>query len=216
MGKTVLYAKTSSSEQTIDHQRLMAEQAGFEIDDIIEDIGMLGVQIPLREREGGKRLFDLLSDGDILVVRWIDHLGRNYAGIQANIRLFLDRGVTIKTVINDMKFDSGPTDAMTKAVRDAMLSFLSSMAEAQEIAHKEAQKAGIAHARETKTELYKGRKPTYTFEDVSRIQALLSEGMGINQIAREIGLNKFAVSRISRDIGGAFAKLSKWELRSAP
>ena len=90
MGKTVLYAKTSSSEQTIDHQRLMAEQAGFEIDDIIEDIGMLGVQIPLREREGGKRLFDLLSDGDILVVRWIDHLGRNYAGIQANIRLFLD------------------------------------------------------------------------------------------------------------------------------
>ena len=216
MGKTVLYAKTSSSEQTIDHQRLMAEQAGFKIDDVIEDSGVSGVQIPLREREGGKRLFDLLSNGDILVVRWIDRLGRNYAGIQANIRLFLDRGVTIKTVINDMKFDSKPPDAMSRAVRDTMLSFLSSMAEAQEIAQKEAQKAGIAHARENKRELYKGRKPTYTFEDVSRIQALISEGMGVNQIAIEIGLNKFTVSRISRDIGGALAKLSNWELRSAP
>lgn len=216
MAKTVLYARTSSSEQTIAHQKTMAEQAGFQIDDVIEDKGVSGVPIPLREREGGKRLFDLLRDGDVLVVRWIDRLGRNYDGIQANIRLFLERGVTIKTVINDMVFDAKPADAMSKAVRDAMLSFMSAMAEAQTIAQKEAQKAGIAHARETKPELYKGRKPTYTFEDVSRIQSLHAEGMGVNQIAREIGLNKFAVSRINRDIDGALAKLSKWELRSAP
>ena len=153
----------------------------------------------------------------IIAVRFtIDRLGRNYDGIQANIRLFLERGVTIKTVINGMVFDAKPPDAMSKAVIEAMLSFMTAMAEAQTIAQNEAQKAGIAHARKTKPELYRGRKPTYTFEDVSRIQALQSEGMGVNQIAREIGLNKFAVSRISRDIDGALAKLSKWELRSAP
>ena len=215
MVKTLLYARTSSPEQTIDHQTLIAEQAGFKIDDVIEDSDVSGAQIPLRERDGGKRLFDLLKDGDILVVRWVDRLGRNYDGIQANIRLFLDRGVTIKTVINKMVFDAKPPDAMSKAVREAMLSFMSAMAEAQAIGLKEAQRAGIAHARATKPELYKGRKPTYTFDDVSRIQALRSEGIGVNQIAREIGLNKFAVSRISRDIDGALAKLSKWELRSA-
>ena len=148
MSRTVLYARVSTAEQTIAHQRTQAEAAGFVIDDVIEDEGVSGVQVPLAERDGGKRLFDLLRDGDVLVCRWIDRLGRNYDDIQKNIRLFLDRGVTIKTVINGMTFDAKPQDAMGKAVRDAMLSFMSAMAEAQAAAMKEAQAAGIAHARD--------------------------------------------------------------------
>jgi putative DNA-invertase from lambdoid prophage Rac len=210
MAKSVLYARTSTSEQTIAHQAKQAKQAGFQIDDVIEDAGISGVQIPLAEREGGKRLFDLLRDGDVLVVRWIDRLGRNYDDIQSNIRVFLDRGVTIKTVINGMTFDAHPSDAMAKAVRDAMLSFMSAMAEAQAVATKEAQKAGIAHAQESDTRKYRGRKPTYTEEQVHQIQNLMREGVGVNQIARDIGLNKFAVSRISRDISGALHTLSRW------
>ena len=139
MSRTVLYARVSTAEQTIAHQRTQAEAAGFIIDDVIEDEGVSGVQVALAEREGGKRWFDLLRDRDVLVCRWIDRLGRNYDDIQKNIRLFLDRGVTIKTVINGMTFDAKPQDAMGKAVRDAMLSFMSAMAEAQAVAMKEAQ-----------------------------------------------------------------------------
>ena len=126
MSRTVLYARVSMTEQTIGHQRIQAESAGY----VIDDEGVSGVQVPLAEREGGKRRFDLLRDGDVLVCRWIDRLGRNYDDIQKNILLFLDRGVTIKTVINSMTFDAKPQDAMGKAVRDAMLSFMSAMAEA--------------------------------------------------------------------------------------
>jgi len=126
MSRTVLYARVSMTEQTIGHQRIQAESAGY----VIDDEGVSGVQVPLAEREGGKRRFDLLRDGDVLVCRWIDRLGRNYDDIQKNILLFLDRGVTIKTVINGMTFDAKPQDAMGKAVRDAMLSFMSAMAEA--------------------------------------------------------------------------------------
>ena len=126
MSRTVLYARVSMTEQTIGHQRIQAESAGY----VIDDEGVSGVQVPLAEREGGKRRFDLLRDGDVLVCRWIDRLGRNYDDIQRNILLFLDRGVTIKTVINGMTFDAKPQDAMGKAVRDAMLSFMSAMAEA--------------------------------------------------------------------------------------
>ena len=100
MSRTILYARVSTAEQTIAHQRTQAEAAGFVIDDVIEDVGVSGVQVPLTEREGGKRLFDMLRDGDVLVCRWIDRLGRNYDDIQKNMRLFLERGVTIKTVIN--------------------------------------------------------------------------------------------------------------------
>ena len=210
MSKTVLYLRTSTSEQTIEHQLSQAKQAGFTFDDVIEDEGVSGVSTPLAERPNGKRLFDLLRDGDTLVVRWVDRLGRNYDDIQKNIRLFLDRGVTIRTVINSMTFDAKPTDAMAKAIRDAMLSFMSAMAEAQALAMKEAQSAGIAHAKATKPDSYKGRKPSYTAAQVSLIMQKFNEGDGVNKIARDVGLSKFSVSRITRDPDKALESLSRW------
>ena len=211
IGRTVLYARVSTAEQTIAHQRTQAEAAGFVIDDVIEDEGVSGVQVALAEREGGKRLFDLLRDRDVLVCRWIDRLGRNYDDIQKNIRLFLDRGVTIKTVINGMTFDAKPQDAMGKAVRDAMLSFMSAMAEAQAVAMKEAQAAGIAHARDAAPTQYKGRKPSFTAEQLMQIEQLSQQGVGNNEIARQVGLSKFAVSRILKDVEAAQIKLRRWE-----
>ena len=210
MSKTVLYVRTSTSEQTIEHQLSQAKQAGFTFDDVIEDEGVSGVSNPLAERPNGKRLFDLLRDGDTLVVRWVDRLGRNYDDIQKNIRLFLDRGVTIRTVINGMTFDAKPPDAMAKAIRDAMLSFMSAMAEAQALAMKEAQSAGIAHAKATKPDSYKGRKPSYTAAQVSLIMQKFNEGDGVNKIARDVRLSKFSVSRITRDPDKALESLSRW------
>ena len=210
MSKTVLYVRTSTSEQTIEHQLSQAKQAGFTFDDVIEDEGVSGVFTPLAKRPNGKRLFDLLRDGDTLVVRWVDRLGRNYDDIQKNIRLFLDRGVTIRTVINGMTFDAKPPDAMAKAIRDAMLSFMSAMAEAQALAMKEAQSAGIAHAKATKPDSYKGRKPSYTAAQVSLIMQRFKEGDGVNKIARDVGLSKFSVSRITRDPDKALESLSRW------
>ena len=210
MSKTVLYVRTSTSEQTIEHQLSQAKQAGFTFDDIIEDEGVSGVSTTLAERPNGKRLFDLLRDGDTLVVRWVDRLGRNYDDIQKNIRLFLDRGVTIMTVINGMTFNAKPPDAMAKAIRDAMLSFMSAMAEAQALAMKEAQSAGIAHAKATKPDSYKGRKPSYTAAQVSLIMQKFKEGDGVNKIARDVGLSKFSVSRITRDPDKALESLSRW------
>ncbi|MDC0583747.1 recombinase family protein [Paracoccaceae bacterium] len=210
MSKTVLYVRTSTSEQTIDHQLSQAKQAGLTFDNVIEDEGVSGVSTPLAERQNGKRLFDLLRDGDTLVVRWVDRLGRNYDDIQKNIRLFLDRGVTIRTVINGMTFDAKPPDAMAKAIRDAMLSFMSAMAEAQALAMKEAQSAGIAHAKATKPDSYKGRKPSYTAAQVSLIIQRFNEGDGVNKIARDVGLSKFSVSRITRDPDKALESLSRW------
>ena len=211
MSRTVLYARVSTAEQTIAHQRTQAEAAGFVIDDVIEDEGVSGVQVPLAARDGGKRLFDLLRDGDVLVCRWIDRLGRNYDDIQKNIRLFLDRGVTIKTVINGMTFDAKPQDAMGKAVRDAMLSFMSAMAEAQAVAMKEAKAAVIAHARDAAPTQYKGRKPSFTAEQLMQIEQLSQQGVGNNDIARQVGLSKFAVSRILKDVEAAQMKLGRWE-----
>ena len=124
--------------------------------------------------------------------------------------LFLDRGVTIRTVINSMTFDAKPTDAMAKTIRDAMLSFMSAMAEAQALAMKEARSAGIGHAKTNKPDSYKGRKPSYTAAQVSLIMQKFKQGDSVNKIARDVVLSKFSVSRITRDPDKALESLSRW------
>ncbi len=87
--KTVLYARVSTAEQTIAHQRAHAEAAGFRIDEVVSDDGVSGVSTRLAERPQGRRLFDMLRAGDTLVVRWVDRLGRNYADVTDTIREFM-------------------------------------------------------------------------------------------------------------------------------
>ena len=104
--KTILYARVSTADQTLDHQRTQAEGAGFKIDAVVADHGVSGVSTKLAERPEGRRLFDMLRNGDTLVVRWVDRLGRNYQDVCDTIREFMRRGVVIRTVINNMTLAS--------------------------------------------------------------------------------------------------------------
>src|SRR5467141_5276980 len=108
----VLYARVSTSDQTTAHQVTQAEAAGFKIDKVLSDEGVSGISTRLAERPEGKRLFDMLRAGDTLLVRWVDRLGRNYADVCDTIRVFMRRGVVIKTVINGMTFDGSTVDPM--------------------------------------------------------------------------------------------------------
>jgi DNA invertase Pin-like site-specific DNA recombinase len=111
---TILYARVNSSEQTIDHQRTQAEKAGFRLDQVIWDEGVSGASTKLAERPQGRRLLDLLRNGETLVVRWVDRLGRNYRDICDTIREFMPRGVVIRTVINGIAFDGAtPCSALS-------------------------------------------------------------------------------------------------------
>jgi hypothetical protein len=98
-----------------------AEKDGFKLDQVIWDEGVSGVSTKLAERSQGRRLFDLLRNGDTLVVRWVDRLGRNYQDICDTIREFMRRGVVIRTVINGITFDGATKDAMQCAIRDALI-----------------------------------------------------------------------------------------------
>jgi hypothetical protein len=46
---------------------------------VLADHGVSGVSTHLCERPEGRRLFDILREGDALVVRWVDGLGRGSA-----------------------------------------------------------------------------------------------------------------------------------------
>jgi putative DNA-invertase from lambdoid prophage Rac len=210
---TILYARVSTVEQTVEHQRTQAEQAGFKIDLVVTDNGVSGISTRLEERPQGRRLFDLLRAGDTLVVRWVDRLGRNYEDVCDTIREFMRRGVVIKTVINGFTFDGATKDPMHKAVRDALIAFMAALGQAQAEASKLAQRAGIERAKASADNPYRGRKPSYTRKQFDMARALLAqERVNVGAIAEETGLSRQTVYRIKDDPLGAEAALAAWRL----
>jgi putative DNA-invertase from lambdoid prophage Rac len=207
---TVFYARVSTADQTLDHQRTQAEAAGFLIDSVVADHGVSGVATPLRDRPEGKRLFDILRCGDILVVRWVDRLGRNYHDVCDTIREFMRRGVVVRTVINNFTFDGATKDPMQMAVRDALIAFMAALSQAQAEAIKEAQKAGIALAKDQG--VYRGRKPTFTRAQLQTVRDMLAQEAGVSAIARSTGLNRQTIYRIQGDPAGSEKALAAWDL----
>jgi putative DNA-invertase from lambdoid prophage Rac len=209
--KTVLYARVSTLDQTLEHQRIQAEQAGFKPDLVLADHGISGISTRLSERPEGRRLFDVLREGDTLVVRWIDRLGRNYQDVTDTVREFIRRQIRIDTVINRMSFDGATTDPMKQAVRDSLIAFMAASAQAQAEVIKEAQKVGIAHAQANDDGTkYRGRKPTFTWEQFALVQGLLNQGIGISAIAKTTGLKRQSVYRIQSDPERQRSALRAW------
>ena len=154
-----------------------ANAAGYVFDHVVSDHGVSGIDKKLRERSDGKRLFDLLRNGDTLVVRWVDRLGRDYDDVCDTIRTFMGKGVIIKTIINGMNFDGSTKDPMQMAVRDALIGFMAAMSQAQAEVTKEAQRAGIAHAKLNGA--YRGRRPSYSLEAVTSIIQMNQQGLSV-------------------------------------
>lgn len=207
--QTILYARVSTTDQTIAHQRTHAEAAGFKVDEVVADEGVSGLTTALRDRPQGRRLFDMLRRGDTLVVRWVDRLGRNYADVCDTIREFMRRGVIVRTVINGLTFDGATRDPMQQAVRDALIGFMAATAQAQAEATKEAQRAGIDHAR-SREEAYRGRKPSFTRGQFEAVRGGLGQGLGISAIAAATGLTRQTVYRIRDNPAEAEAALARW------
>jgi putative DNA-invertase from lambdoid prophage Rac len=150
-----------------------------------------------------------LRKGDTLVVRWVDRLGRNYQDVTDTIRQFMREGVIVKTVINGMTFDGATKDPMQQAVRDALIAFMAATAQAQAEATKEAQRAGIAAAKDD-PRAYRGRKPSYDRKTLAKVAAMLDQEAGASAIAAETGLTRQTVLRIRDDRAGAEKALVSW------
>lgn len=208
--QTVFYARVSVADQTLAHQVTQAKAAGFKIDLVISDEGVSGVSTRLGDRPEGRRLFDVLRKGDVLACRWVDRLGRDYTDVCETIRVFMNRGVIIRTVINDLTFDGSSRDPMQMAVRDALIGFMAAAAQAQAEVTKEAQRAGIAHAK-NRPGSYLGRKPSYTRNQLETVSAMVGQNTGVSAIAKVTGLSRQTVYRIIADPTDAEASLARWE-----
>jgi putative DNA-invertase from lambdoid prophage Rac len=148
------------------------------------------------------------------VVRWIDRLGRNYEDVTDTVREFIRRGIRIETVINRLVFDGTTTDPMHQAIRDSLIAFMAASAAAQAELTKEAQKAGIAAhalANDGGTK-YRGRRPTFTWDQFSQVRELVNQGIGLSAIAKTVGVKRQSVPhsiRAGKANGGATGLVSR-------
>jgi DNA invertase Pin-like site-specific DNA recombinase len=151
----------------------------------------------------------MLREGDTLLVRWVDRLGRNYSDVRDTIQEFMRRGVIVRTVINGLTFDGSTKDPMQMAVRDALIGFLGATAQANAEAIKEAQRGGIALAKAKEGDMkYRGRKPSYTRSQLTTVRDM--DGQGVGEIAKITGLSRQTIYRIKADPIAAEAVLTSW------
>jgi DNA invertase Pin-like site-specific DNA recombinase len=105
----------------------------------------------------------------------------------------------------------GNASSARTPIRDALIAFMAATAQAQAEATKEAQRAGIAHAKANGHErAYKGRKPSYSRKQFENAQAMFGKSASVGEVARAIGLTRQTVYRIKDDPIGAEAALATW------
>jgi DNA invertase Pin-like site-specific DNA recombinase len=109
-----------------------------------------------------------------------------------------------------MTFDGTATDPMKQAVRDSLIAFMAAMAQAQAEITKAAQKAGIAHAQEHDGTKYRGRKPTFDWQQFSLVREMLNQGIAISAIAKTTGLKRQSIYRIQSNPERQVAALQSW------
>jgi DNA invertase Pin-like site-specific DNA recombinase len=97
-----------------------------------------------------------------------------------------------------------------------LIAFMAATAEAQAKATKEAQKAGIAHAKANDDGTkFRGRKPTFSWTSFSLAADLLNQGLGVAEIAKRTGLKRQTIYRIQKEPERQTAALAAWYPNSA-
>jgi putative DNA-invertase from lambdoid prophage Rac len=124
----------------------------------------------------------------------------------------MKHGVIVRTFIHGMIFDGAAKDPMSKAVQDALIGFMVATAEAQAEATKAAQRSGIAHAKASADNPYRGCKPSYTREQFEAVRNMLALSTPVTKIAKETRLSRQTIYRINEDPAASEAVLYAWWL----
>lgn len=144
MKKIYGYARVSSKEQNLDRQIESLKKYGVEERDIITD-KQSGKDF---NREGYITLKNsLLREGDILVIKELDRLGRNMDHIKQEWQELEKLGVNIVVLDNPVLNTEGKTDLERKLIGNIIFELLTYMAQKEREKIKQRQREGIDAAK---------------------------------------------------------------------
>ena len=142
--QTYGYIRVSSMEQNEDRQLIAMEELKIEEGQIFTD-KQSGKDF---NRPSYKRLVKRLKNGDLLYIKSIDRLGRNYEEIQNQWRILTkEKGIDIAVIDMPLLDTRNGKDLMGTFIADLVLQILSFVAQSERESIKKRQEEGIAAAK---------------------------------------------------------------------
>ena len=139
------YVRVSTKEQNMDRQYIAMEELGLKKENIYFD-QMSGKDF---ERPQYRKLMKKIRSGDILVIKSIDRLGRNYSEILEEwARITKKTGADIQVIDMPLLNTQSEYGGLTgKLISDLVLQILAYVAETERVFIKQRQAEGIAAAK---------------------------------------------------------------------
>lgn len=184
------YARVSSSDQNLSRQLDTFEQLGIKKSRIYTD-KKSGKDF---ERINYQKLIKKLKKGDLLIVKSIDRLGRNYTAIINEWRTITQTiGADICVLDMPILDTRSNYDSLTrKLISDIVLQVLSYVAENERVNIRERQKEGIAAARRRGVQF--GRPKTcYSDYFIQIIQLFKDKKITSSEAAKQLAINRTAI-----------------------
>jgi DNA invertase Pin-like site-specific DNA recombinase len=178
------YARVSTGQQSLDIQVKTLKEAGVKASRIFTD----KASGSHADRDGLRLLRIKVEEGDVILVKKLDRLGRDTADMIALIKEFDEMGVSIR-FLDDGISTEGATGKMVVTILSAV-----AQAERQRILERTNEGRMEAKARGVKF----GRNRTI---DRKKILALSEKGLGATEIARQMGIGRSTVYKLLNETG---------------
>ncbi|MCD8234016.1 MAG: recombinase family protein [Cloacibacillus porcorum] len=191
MGNQYAYIRVSLKEQNEERQRAAMLEYGVPAKNIILD-KQSGKDF---ERQGYKRLMKKLKRGDILIIKSIDRLGRNYHEILEQWRILTKEKEAAIVVLDMPLLDTRQNRDLTGVlIADIVLQLLSYVAETERKFIRQRQAEGIAAARARGANL--GRRPKDRPPEFAAVKAAWENGeISARSAARRLKINHMTFKR---------------------
>lgn len=173
------YARVSTSQQSLDIQLKALKSAGVKPSRIFSD----KASGSNNERKGLELLQMKVEEGDVLLVKKLDRLGRDTAEMISLIKLFDEMGVAIKFLDDGISTEG----EMGKMV----VTILSAVAQADR--HRILERTNEGRIEAKLKGIKFGRKRTV---DRKRLNDLYTQGVGATDIARQLGIARSTVYKV--------------------
>ena len=177
------YARVSTTEQTTLNQKLEIERAGFTVDYWFEDVGVSGKTSAI-QRPQFSMLLEKIRDGETVLVKSIDRLGRDAIDVLSTVKHLSKRN--IKVIVLQL----GNTD-LTSTTGRLLLTMLSAVAEMERSLIVERVQAGLARVKAEGKQL--GRRSKTTDEQKAEIRKRLTAGESVSSVARAYSVSRATI-----------------------
>jgi len=176
------YIRVSSRDQNLDRQVAALNECGHTITRIFSD-KMSGKDF---NRPSYQEMLSVLCEGDLVIIKSIDRLGRSYDDIIDQWRMITDMGVDIEVLDMPLLNTRSQVDGLTGSfISSLVLQVLSYVAQIERENIKTRQAEGIKSALEKGVKF--GRR-AMNMDNVNKVSEMVKSGMSVKRACYECGV----------------------------